>query len=82
MMSRRVMPQEQGELQGAIGSLRGLAALFAPLIFTSAFAFGIARALPGAAWFVGVAFLALAVLPVVPGAAASESAIVAHPSTS
>jgi DHA1 family tetracycline resistance protein-like MFS transporter len=64
MMSRRVTPQEQGELQGAIGSLRGLAALFAPLIFTTAFAYGVARALPGAAWFIGVAFLALAILPV------------------
>jgi DHA1 family tetracycline resistance protein-like MFS transporter len=64
MMSRRVTPQEQGELQGAIGSLRGLAALFAPLIFTTAFAIGIARGIPGAAWFVGLAFLALALLPV------------------
>jgi len=63
-MTRRVSPREQGELQGAIGTLRGMAALFAPSIFTAAFAAGIARTLPGAAWFLGVLFLVVAVLPV------------------
>lgn len=38
MMSRRVTPQEQGELQGAIGSVRGLSAPVGPLLFTAAFA--------------------------------------------
>ncbi len=64
MMSRRVTPQEQGELQGAIGSIRGLAALFGPLIFTTAFAIGVARGVPGAAWFLGAAIICAAVLPV------------------
>ena len=64
MMSRRVTPQEQGELQGAIGSIRGLSALFGPLIYTSAFAFGVARGVPGAAWFLGAVILCAAVLPV------------------
>jgi DHA1 family tetracycline resistance protein-like MFS transporter len=63
MMTRRVTPREQGELQGAIGALRGVAALFAPAIFTTAFAAGIGRSLPGAAWYLGVLFLAVAVLP-------------------
>jgi MFS transporter, DHA1 family, tetracycline resistance protein len=78
IMSRRVAPQEQGELQGAIGSLRGLAALFAPLIFTSAFAAGIGRALPGAAWYLGVVFLAVGVLPVLRELPAEPERIVAE----
>ncbi len=64
MMSRRVPAQEQGELQGAIGSIRGLAALFGPLIYTTAFAIGVARGVPGAAWFLGALILCGAVLPV------------------
>jgi DHA1 family tetracycline resistance protein-like MFS transporter len=64
MMSRRVPPQEQGELQGAIGSIRGLSALFGPLIYTTAFAIGVARGVPGAAWFLGAVILCAAVLPV------------------
>lgn len=64
MMSRRVTPQEQGELQGAIGSIRGLAALFGPLIYTGAFAFGVAHGVPGAAWFLGAVIICAAVLPV------------------
>jgi DHA1 family tetracycline resistance protein-like MFS transporter len=64
MMSRRVPPQEQGELQGAIGSIRGLAALFGPLIYTTAFAIGVARGVPGAAWFLGAVIICAAVLPV------------------
>ena len=64
MMSRRVTPQEQGELQGAIGSIRGLSALFGPLIFTAAFGIGVAHGVPGAAWFLGAVILCAAVLPV------------------
>ena len=64
MMSRRVSPQEQGELQGAIGSIRGVAAMIGPLLFTSAFAFGIARGIPGAAWFVGALITIAGVVPV------------------
>jgi DHA1 family tetracycline resistance protein-like MFS transporter len=64
MMTRHVTPQEYGELQGAVGSIRGLAMLFGPLIFTTAFAIGIARGLPGAAWYLGAAMLVFAVLPV------------------
>jgi DHA1 family tetracycline resistance protein-like MFS transporter len=78
MMTRRVSPREQGELQGAIGTLRGLAALFAPLIFTTAFAAGIARALPGAAWFLGVLFLAVAVLPALREIPADREPLVAE----
>lgn len=64
LMSRRVSASEQGELQGALGSVRSLAMLVAPSIFSLTFAAAIApeRAAkaPGAPWFVAAALLALA----------------------
>ncbi len=55
MMTRRVSEREQGELQGAISSLRSVAVLFGPAIFTFTFAFFInpnrSWHLPGAPWF-------------------------------
>jgi DHA1 family tetracycline resistance protein-like MFS transporter len=74
IMTRRVAPQEQGELQGAIGSLRGLAALVGPVIFTAAFAAGIARGLPGAAWYLGAVLVTAAVLPVLRESAPDDPA--------
>jgi len=38
LMTRRVAPTEQGQLQGANGSLLGIAAMVAPLAFTQVFA--------------------------------------------
>jgi DHA1 family tetracycline resistance protein-like MFS transporter len=38
LMTRRVSPSEQGQLQGAIGSLRGIAGLIGPGLFTFSFA--------------------------------------------
>jgi MFS transporter, DHA1 family, tetracycline resistance protein len=38
LMTRRVRPEEQGELQGALGSLRGISMLVGPGIFTLTFA--------------------------------------------
>ena len=38
LMSKHVGPNEQGELQGAIGSLRGISMLIGPSIFTLTFA--------------------------------------------
>ncbi|HEX3469404.1 MAG TPA: TCR/Tet family MFS transporter [Candidatus Elarobacter sp.] len=64
IMTRRVSAREQGELQGAIGSIRGLSTVFGPLIFTTAFAFGIAHGVPGLNWFVAAVFLCASVLPV------------------
>jgi len=37
LMTKRVGPQEQGELQGALGALRGVAALIGPFLFTLTF---------------------------------------------
>ena len=84
MMSRRVTPQEQGELQGAIGSIRGVAALFGPLLYTAVFAAGIAHGVPGAPWFLAAVIICAAVLPVLREHRDddAEGAMVAHPSTS
>jgi len=62
LMTRAVTPAQQGELQGTINSIRGVAALIGPILFTSAFGFGIAagRNIPGAAWFAGALLLLLA----------------------
>ncbi len=64
LMSRRVLPTQQGQLQGAQGSLRGIAAMFGPFLFTSAFRWGIdesrAVPLPGAHFLVAAALLVMA----------------------
>jgi DHA1 family tetracycline resistance protein-like MFS transporter len=56
LMSRRVSSSEQGQLQGSIASLFGVAGMIGPLIFTGFFAAAIAKArvtpLPGVPfWF-------------------------------
>ncbi|HZC45721.1 MAG TPA: TCR/Tet family MFS transporter [Candidatus Acidoferrum sp.] len=38
MMTRHVSPSEQGQLQGALSSLRGIAFMIGPLVFTNVFA--------------------------------------------
>jgi DHA1 family tetracycline resistance protein-like MFS transporter len=64
LMSRRVSASEQGELQGALGSVRSVAMLVAPSIFSLTFAFAIAAErpvkTPGAPWFVAAALLVAA----------------------
>jgi len=47
LMTQYVLPDQQGQLQGAISSLRGLAGLIGPAIFTFSFAFAIR---PGSGW--------------------------------
>lgn len=53
LMTRHVSPSEQGELQGALASLRGVAMLFGPGLFSLTFAYFIApeHLLPGAPWY-------------------------------
>lgn len=64
LMSKHVGPSEQGELQGAMGSLRGIAMMLGPVIFawTFAQATGPWRALGlfGTAFFVAAAMLVVA----------------------
>ncbi|MGI9089027.1 MAG: TCR/Tet family MFS transporter [Chthoniobacterales bacterium] len=66
MMTRRVSESEQGELQGAISSLRSLAVIIGPGLFTFTFAYFIEHAhrwqIPGAPWYLGAALLFLAML--------------------
>jgi len=53
LMTQRVSASEQGELQGAIASLRGIAMIIGPQIFAWTFAFFIApqHLMPGAPWY-------------------------------
>jgi len=65
LMTQRVSPSEQGELQGALGSLRGIAMVIGPGMFSGTFALFIApgKSLPGAPWYLA-AFLLVASLVV------------------
>jgi len=57
LMTRHVGPSEQGELQGAINSLRGIAGMIGPVFFTLVFAWAIdaerSMPLPGAPFLLG-----------------------------
>ena len=70
MMSRRVSPSEQGQLQGANSSLRSIAGLIGPAIFSASFAYLIG-------WLPGAPFLLAALLLV---AAAGVTWMVTAPS--
>jgi DHA1 family tetracycline resistance protein-like MFS transporter len=62
LMSKRVGPSEQGQLQGALMSLFGVAGMIGPLVFTQAFALAIAPGrsvqFPGAPYWLAAALLA------------------------
>jgi MFS transporter, DHA1 family, tetracycline resistance protein len=65
LMTRRVAPGEQGQLQGAIQSLQGVAAIIGPLLFGLIFAWSIrqeAMHVPGLAIYLAAAMLAAAFL--------------------
>jgi MFS transporter, DHA1 family, tetracycline resistance protein len=66
LMSRRVSPHEQGQLQGALMSLFGVAGMIAPLVFTQVFAAAIAPgrtiSLPGAPYWLAAMLMAGAFL--------------------
>ena len=66
LMTRRVSAQEQGELQGALGSLRGISMLLGPGLFTFVFAqfVGPWRGLgvPGAPWYLAAALYCVALV--------------------
>jgi DHA1 family tetracycline resistance protein-like MFS transporter len=67
LMTRRVGASEQGQLQGAIASLRGIAFTIGPGVFTLTFASFIgdraAWHLPGAPFLLAAALLAASMLP-------------------
>jgi DHA1 family tetracycline resistance protein-like MFS transporter len=66
IMSREVKPSEQGQMQGAVQSLRGLSGIFGPVMFTWVFSktFGPAAAIqmPGAAFFLASALLVVSLI--------------------
>jgi DHA1 family tetracycline resistance protein-like MFS transporter len=61
MMTRHVSPTEQGRLQGAISSLRGIGGMIGPIVFTQAFAAAIkpdaSFRLPGAPYWLSALLL-------------------------
>jgi DHA1 family tetracycline resistance protein-like MFS transporter len=61
LMSHRVGPSEQGQLQGANASIMGIANLFGPALFAQTLAYSIAgRDLPGLAFLLAALILGLA----------------------
>ncbi len=66
LMTRRVSPAEQGQLQGAIHGLRGVSGLIGPGLFTLTFAFAIGSGhtwqLPGTPFLLAAALLTGAML--------------------
>jgi DHA1 family tetracycline resistance protein-like MFS transporter len=66
LMSRRVAPHEQGQLQGAGQSLQGIAAILGPLIFPLTFAWALRHDaslhMPGLAILIAAGLLVLAFL--------------------
>jgi len=61
LITRRVAPDAQGELQGAMGSLQGIATMIGPIVFASTFAWSIDAStrlrFPGAAYALAAAVL-------------------------
>ena len=75
LMTQRVTPQQQGQLQGANQSLMGLASIFGPIIFGETFAWSLrneAFHLPGLAIYVASALMAAAFALALAGARARE----------
>jgi DHA1 family tetracycline resistance protein-like MFS transporter len=64
LLSRKTSPSEQGQLQGAINSLRGIAGLFGPGLFTYIFSKSIGADaivhLPGTPFYAAAAMLLIA----------------------
>lgn len=66
LMSQKVPAAEQGQLQGAIGAIRGLTGMVGPVLFTQLLAAGIdprvSSQLPGAPFLVAAALLVLSLV--------------------
>jgi MFS transporter, DHA1 family, tetracycline resistance protein len=66
LLSRKTSPSEQGQLQGAINSLRGIAGLLGPSLFTYIFSKSIGSGaifhLPGAPFYAAAAMLLVALM--------------------
>ena len=66
LMSKKVSHSQQGQLQGANGSIQAISELAAPFIFTGVYAYFIAPTqpvqMPGAPFYLAALFLVVAVL--------------------
>ena len=65
VMTRLVGASEQGQLQGAISSLRGIAFMIGPVLFAAVFAYSIdpRRLFPGVAFLVAALLLGVSLVP-------------------
>ena len=84
--SRQVSPTEQGQLQGALSSLRSIVTLVTPALYTGTFALFVgplvSLGLPGAPFIVSAILLALAAIVVVRSATTLRSPAAVRPSLS
>jgi MFS transporter, DHA1 family, tetracycline resistance protein len=75
IMSREVKASEQGQMQGAVQSLRGLAGVFGPAMFTAIYSFSVGTGarlhVPGAPFFWAAALLVVSLGVVRRGAGAA-----------
>jgi DHA1 family tetracycline resistance protein-like MFS transporter len=65
LMSRRIDPSEQGQLQGALGSIRAITGMLGPVVFTQVFAVAVRRggeSLLGAPFLLSAGLLLLTLL--------------------
>jgi DHA1 family tetracycline resistance protein-like MFS transporter len=65
MMSHRINPTEQGQLQGTLGSMRAVNGMIGPLLFTQVFALSVHRggeSLLGAPFLLAAGLLALSII--------------------
>jgi DHA1 family tetracycline resistance protein-like MFS transporter len=66
LMTRRVKPSEQGQLQGALSSIRGIAFMIGPILFTQIFADAIGPYrnwhLPGAPFLMAAILVAISMV--------------------
>jgi len=79
LMTRRVRPTEQGQLQGALASVGGIAMMIGPIVFSTAFALSVGPVymVPGTAWYLAAIFLLVCML--LTPRSASEHAVATAP---
>jgi DHA1 family tetracycline resistance protein-like MFS transporter len=81
LMTARISASEQGQLQGAIGSLAAIASMFGPLLFSFVFAQSLSSTplfgahIPGAPFFLSALLLFIAAMIAVTTGAAARAAV-------
>jgi DHA1 family tetracycline resistance protein-like MFS transporter len=84
LMTQRVAPDQQGQLQGATNSVQSIAQLVGPFLFTLTFAYFIGKTapwvLPGAPFILASALLVVGLLIAIPVLSAMRRRELAHAS--